>query len=483
MNITFFASEATPLIKVGGLADVVGALPEVLFRLGHQVNVVIPGYTHLRLETWKPELEFSVVWNGQPIPVTVRSERFSLSGLRIYALDAPLIMRAYDGVYTESDDPGMQRKEIERFAFFAYAAATLIQQQKVRPDVIHCHDWHAGLVPLLLQLRGISIPTLLTIHNLNIQGKWNSADVFGWLGWKGNESPQLQKRDRDGDINFLQQGIIAATAVNTVSPTYAKEILSPEHGEHLEKDLMSRPEGIYGIVNGIDVQRFNPATDNDLAFPYSLQTVGEEKRKNKTALQRELGLPENPQAFLLGSVGRLNTQKGYQLLPTIVGDILAQEIQLVVLGSGMEEIVRSLQEIAQQYARQVKVIVKFDAHLAQRIYAGADAFVMPSLFEPCGLGQMIAMRYGTLPIVRDTGGLHDTVQDITQNPQNGTGFVFEAFQAEALQGSIQQAFALHRNPSAWLQAQQRAMAQDFSWERSARAYLDLYGKIKNHSKK
>ncbi len=477
-RILFIASEAAPLIKVGGLADVVGALPSALMELGDEVRILIPKYGAIdtRLLTDLKQVgNLAVPWQGQLVSVSLELSRLPGTAVPLYLLDAPG-MFVGNAIYYEHGGPGGMRLAQERYLFFSWAASHAWSQLGWSPTVLHCHDWHTAAIPALLSLvPPAAPPTVLTIHNLEGQGKWSAAEVFSWLGLAGNETASLKYRDGSGDLNLLQLGIRNAAAVNTVSPNYAQEILTPEYGAGLSADCAARPGGVTGILNGIDVRSFDPSSDIRISARYSSDTAAVGKLANKRALLSELGLPlaDGP---LFGLIGRLTSQKGVDLLPASVPAIVQAGGQLVVLGSGVPEIEQLTIAAIKPYARHCRVIVKFDARLARCIYAASDFFLMPSRFEPCGLGQMVAMRYGTLPIVRDTGGLHDTVRDLRKY-RAGTGLVFGPATATALTATVRDALRIYRQPDTMNSARQRAMSGDFSWRRSARAYQRLYDHV------
>ena len=474
-RILFVASEVAPLVKVGGLADVVGALPAALARLGHDVRILIPKYGVIAPELIPVRgrmVSSDVPWQGRAVNIGLDESRLPGTAVPLYLLDAPGLFSG-GTIYYEHSGSGGARLAMERYVFFSWAVSRLLPQLKWSPDIIHCHDWHTAAVPALLSLSTSHPPiTVLTIHNMEGQGKWRAEEVFGWLGIRGDELPALRRRDAPGNLNLLQLGIWAATAVNTVSPTYAQEVLTPTYGQGLERDLAGRPGGVGGILNGIDFRVFDPATDAGIFARYDVTASAIGKLSNKRALVSELGLRPG-HGPLFGFVGRLTAQKGMDLLPASIPDIVVAGGQLVVLGSGVPEVERLVATAVRPYADHCRVLIKFDPRLAQRIYAASDFFLMPSRFEPCGLGQMIAMRYGALPIVRDTGGLHDTVRDVRTQP-NGTGLLFRQAEAADLRGAVAAALQLFKETDTITVARRRAMTEDFSWHRSAQAYVALY---------
>ncbi len=476
MRILFVASEVTPVVKVGGLADVVGSLPKALADLDHDVRVMIPFYGSIERGTLKTR----PAWTGLPASFGGREWKIDIaqtalpdSTVPLYLLDCPNFF-SENGVYIAGHSSDAQRRGLQRFVAFSSFVGQIVPQLDWQPDIVHVHDWHAGLVPLALTRSGSVIKTVLTIHNLHNQGVWNPDEIFDWLGWEGHDQPMLELRDSRGDLNILQLAIHSAHNITTVSPTYAQEIFTPGYGEGLENDLLVHQPKLVGILNGLDVQAFDPVHDRALVERYSIESVGIAKQKNKEALQHQLGLAPAQTAPLFVAVSRLSPQKGFDLLPPVINDIVRAGGQVAILGSGWPEIEGQLHHLADEHPRSVVVVLKFDPILAQRMYAGGDFFLMPSRFEPCGLGQLISMRYGTVPVVRDTGGLHDTVIDVIAHPDRGTGFVFSRFDATDFRQAITAALRLYQQPATLRSLIQRAMRQDFSWAHSAEAYLKLY---------
>jgi starch synthase len=486
MRILFVAAEVTPVIKVGGLADVVGALPKALSALGHDVRVIIPYYQaidRVRFPSRVMSSSLLVPWMDQAVAVTLRQGRLPETDVPLFYLESdshiqhPHEISALGSVYANSGDPQVLAAELQRFLFFSRGVAAWIQQSSWKPDVLHLHDWHTSATAAFVADGPTPIPTVLTIHNLQNQGRWSAGDVFAWLGASQNRHPAWRLRDRLGNVNLLQVGIHASTAVNTVSPTYAQEILTPEYGEGLDRDLQDRTGGVIGILNGIDTEMFDPSSDQIIVRRYEADTVASGKKENVRALRRLLGLAETSGPLFV-SVGRLAEQKGYHLIAPLIQKLVAAGGQVAILGTGVPEVELRLREAMSLNPAMAVLVSKFDASLAQLMYAGGDFFLMPSIFEPCGLGQMMAMRYGTLPVVRRTGGLQDTVIDIRRSPDRGTGFVFEAARPEDLWSSITAAIALYGRSRDFLAARQRAMNQDFSWTRSAHAYASLYAQLR-----
>ncbi len=471
LKVLFVAAEAVPFAKVGGLAETAAALPKALRALGIDVRLMIPRYGSLRNEAVKCERV------GEPIPVKAGAQEERVHLLRTTGLGEVPVYLLWDGayfsprekVYGFNDDP-------QRFMFFSRSVLAALRVLDWKPDVIHANDWHTGPIVAWLDTAGradpfyASIATLFTIHNLAYQGEVGRLILtFGGMEFL----PHLPY-ERPGRVNWMAQAIAHADLINTISPSYAREILIPERGNGLEGLLQSRRERLFGVLNGLDVELWDPARDTALPQNYTVETVGL-RLVNKAALQRELALPVRDDVPLLGIVSRLDEMKGLDLV--LQGfDALAQqyEFQLVILGTGDPALEEQFRALQQRYTDRVRAVIRFDDRLARLIYGGADIYLMPSRFEPCGLSQMIAMRYGALPVVRATGGLLDTVKDVDAEPQRGTGFVFEEATPQALNAALARAFRAYRDGARWTELQKRAMAGDFSWANSARTYGDLY---------
>lgn len=484
------ASECTPIAKVGGLGDVIGSLPKALTELGLDVRVAIPRYGVIDEKKYPSELIASgVKVNGEKIDIY----QTFLPGSQIilYLLDNKKHF-AENNIYFGRTAFVGSFKEIERFLFFSKSVLEIFPALNWSPSMIHCNDWHTAIVAPLLKIKNFTPPakfaggarkalcsdtakiknikTLLTIHNLANQGKWQAGEILNFLGLKGDELESLKIRDKKGDFNILQQGIINSHLLNTVSKNYAKEILTQEYGEGLENWLLLRQKNLFGVLNGIDYDRFNPETDSYLKANYSFKNL-DKKIENKIDLQKILKFQKNPQIPLLGIINRLTPQKGVDLIIEIIPEIVKLNCQLVILGVGRKDYERKLLELSYKYPKNISTQIKFDPILAQKIYAGVDIFLMPSKFEPCGLGQMISMRYGTIPIARKTGGLADTVKN------KKTGFLFKEYKSEALLKTVKEALEFYENPQKWQKFIKRAMTEDFSWKKSAKEYLKLYKKL------
>ena len=465
MKILFASAEAYPLAKVGGLGDVAGSLPKALRGLGHDVRIVMPKYGSISASSESLGM-FSVAIGGADHEARLRKS--SIDGVPVYLVDfTPLFDRPK--VYEYPDDG-------QRFAFFGRSVLDLLPLADWWPDAVHLNDWHSALAAAYLKTtfsadaRYRGIRCLLTIHNLQHQGLFG-REVFDWSGLP----PEIWNPDGVefyGKMNFLKAGIVFADRVTTVSPTYATEIQTPEYGYGLDGLLRSRASKLSGVLNGIDYDVWNPATDSNLARSYTRSSV-QKKRENKTALQREVGFREEPGTPLLGIVSRVTEQKGFEVLIPAIPEILGLGAKIILLGTGEKIYEEPLGRLADAKKGFV-AFLKYDESLAHRIYAGSDFFLMPSKFEPCGLGQMISLRYGTIPIVRATGGLADTVADVDADSKRGNGFVFSTFSEADLVDAVSRALAFYRRRRGWKSLQQNAMSGDLSWDASAKAYEAAY---------
>lgn len=473
MRVLMVAAEAAPLAKVGGLADVLGALPEALREEGVDVRVALPAYRGT-VATAEAEVcaQFMAPVAGTLKSCTVYEGRFPGSPVPVYLLghdpyfDRPAVY-GEDGDYPDA---------LERFAFLSRAALELPEAVGFQPDVYHAHDWHAALVPVYLQSGiGPAAPSLFTIHNLVHQG-WFPVDQVGVLGL---EEAQLAPLLRHGQLNLMQGAIRTADALNTVSPTYTREIL--EHGAGLEEELRARRADLVGVLNGVDYRVWDPATDPHLWARYDADSL-EGKEENKMRLQQALGLRVGPDVPLVGMVARLVEQKGLDLIVEALDRMVALGIQLVVLGTGQAAYEEAVRDAARRHPGRMAAVIDFSEEMAHRIEAGSDMFLMPSRFEPGGLNQLYSLRYGTVPIVRATGGLVDTVRAVEEDPEGGTGFVFREYTPEALLGVLRRAVDLYRRqPARWRALMVRGMREDFSWRASARTYLTLYRRLREGS--
>ncbi len=472
LNVLMLAAEIVPFVKVGGLADVVGALPKALHALGHDVRLAMPRYKQIDPERF----HLTTVLENIPVPMGSYQVKVSVcegtigDGIPVYMIDAPRYFER-ENIYGYTDDG-------ERFILFCRAALEAMRALHWSPDVVHCNDWHTGIVPNWMHTVYKDDPffahtaTVYTIHNLAYQGIFGNRilEVAG-VAAQGFVYPQIPELANVVDI--MGRGIFFADAVTTVSERYAQEILTPEFGERLDHMLRTRRDRLFGILNGIDYQQLNPATDYYIQSHfdrYSLNT----REKNKQILQEQAHLPIRPDVPLISMVSRLADQKGFDLIAQIIEPLLAQGIQFVVLGIGEQRYHELFQKLAARFPEQVAIFLTFNAEIAQRIYAGSDMFLMPSRFEPCGLNQLIAMRYGCVPIVRSVGGLADTVQEYDPKTGAGNGFTFAKYDAWELFAAIVRALEVYRFKDIWQTLQQRGMEADHSWHASAMRYVDVY---------
>ena len=475
MKVLYVASEAVPFIKTGGLADVAGSLPKELVKQGVDARVIIPKYSNIG-EKFRQEMQHQghifvpVAWRHKYAGV----DSLVLDGVTYYFVDNEDYFKR-DGLYGYNDDA-------ERFSFFSRAVLNLLPLLDFWPDVIHSNDWHAALVNVFLKLehqgdaRYENIKTVFSIHNLKYQGVFDKNvmdDVLG-LDWKYFNNGDLEFND---SVNFMKGGIIYADKVGTVSRTYAEEIQYPYFGENLDGLLRKRGHELFGIVNGLDYDVYNPATDKNLIANYTIDNI-EKKQENKVKLQEQLGLPVNRNVPVIGLVSRLVSAKGLDLITRIMDELLSQEdCQFVLLGTGDKPYEDWFRDLQWRHSQKVSANIRFSNELAQRIYAGSDIFLMPSEYEPCGLGQLIALRYGTIPVVRETGGLKDTVQPFNKYTNEGNGYSFANINAHELLFALKKAIGDYSDQRLWYQLVANAMASDYSWGSAAKQYIDLYNSV------
>lgn len=472
LKIYLLAAEIVPFAKAGGVAEVVGALPKALKALGHDVRLVMPRYSQVEPERF----HLRVVLETVPVQMGNYQEHVRVlqgtigEGIPVYFIDAPRYFER-ENVYGYTDDG-------ERFILFCRAALEAVRALGWPPDVIHCNDWQTGIVPNWMHTIYHDDPffsgsaTVYTIHNLAYQGIFGRRilEVAG-VAESGFLYPQIVELANVVDI--MGRGILFADAITTVSERYAQEILTPTFGEKLDHLLRSRRDRLFGILNGIDYQEMDPATDRYIVSHFDAQSL-EKRAANKRLLQERAHLPTKSAVPLLAMISRLTSSKGFDLLEQIAQPLFAQGIQLVVLGIGDQRYHELFQSLASHYPEQVAIFLTFNSELAQSIYAGCDMFLMPSRFEPCGLGQLIAMRYGSVPIVRSVGGLADTVQEYDPNTGSGNGFTFTNYDSWEFFAAIVRAIELYRFKDAWRVLQQRCMIADYSWQASARRYVEVY---------
>jgi starch synthase len=474
-KILFVASEGVPFIKTGGLADVVGSLPKCIENEYFDVIVILPKYTCMKQEM-KDKLSYvnhfymDFHWKNEYVGILYAE----VDGVKYYFIDNEMF---FNGFKPYSDNALF---EIEKFAFFSKAALSILPMIDFRPDIIHCHDWQTGLIPVYLKerfqgnefYRGIK--SIMTIHNLKFQGKWGVKEVKDITGLPDYYFTP-DKLESYKDANLLKGGLVFADAITTVSATYAEEIKTPFYGENLDGLLRARAHDLRGIVNGIDTDDFNPATDKYIEFNYDAVNFRKEKIKNKRALQAELGLEQDDKKFMIGIVSRLTDQKGFDLIAYVMDELCQSNCQIVVLGTGEERYENMFRHFDWKYNNKVSANIYYSDALSHKIYAACDAFLMPSLFEPCGLSQLMSLRYGTVPIVRETGGLKDTVEPYNEYESTGTGFSFTNYNAHEMLGTIYYAEKIYyEKKREWNKIVDRAMAADFSWKVSARKYQEMY---------
>ncbi len=477
IKVLFATSEAVPFAKSGGLADVAGTLPQMLDKDEVDIRVIMPKYGAIE-QKYVERMEFienitvELGWRNQYCGV------FKLvhEGVTFYFIDNEFYFSGQN-LY------GYIHEDVEKFAFFSKAALSVLEDIDFKPDIIHCNDWQSGAIPIFLNAQFQNNPfyagikTIMTIHNLKYQGVWDKRavrDVFGIA----DEYFSADKLEYMGDLNILKGGIVYSDVITTVSETYAKEIQTSEYGEGLEGLLQAREASLYGIVNGISYEQYSPQSDEMIYKNYNLRNFVSGKAENKNMLQKELGLEERSDVFMLGIVSRLTEQKGFDIIAEIMQGIIDLDIQLVVLGTGEHCYESMFKWYGERYPSKVSSNIRFSNELAHKIYASSDAFLMPSKFEPCGLSQIISLKYGTVPIVRETGGLKDTVFAYNEYDDSGNGFSFLPYRAEDLFCVLKYAYDIFKERKKnWNGIVRRAMKSDNSWEVSAKKYIELYKSI------
>ncbi len=475
MKILFATSELAPLAKSGGLGDVAGALPQSLVKLGHEVKVIMPLYKVIKSK-YEDQLKF-VRWSMIKLGWrTMYSGLLTMdfNGVQIYFIDNEYYF-GHDQLYIEYSF------DIERFSFFQLAVSDAMgEQMSFEPDILHLNDWQCGMIPCLLDAnykpygKHENVRTVFTIHNLKYQGIHGRERILDLL-----DIPDRYLTEngvlKDGVPNYMKSALVYADRITTVSPTYAREILTDYYGEGLNGVLSEQNWKLSGILNGIDTAAYDPVSDKELTANYSVDNWRDGKAACKSALQSELGLPQKPDTPMAAMITRLVDQKGLDLLLHILDELLEEDIQFVLLGTGNPYYEEALRQAAEKKPEKMAARLTFSLPLSNRIYAAADMFLMPSLFEPCGLSQLISMRYGTIPVVRETGGLVDTVLPYNQYDGTGTGFSFANINAHEFLFTTKYACEVYREtPEAWQEMVVRAMSGDYSWSRSAQKYADLY---------
>ncbi len=470
MKILFICAEAAPLVKVGGLADVTGSLPKALKTLGHDVRVLLPQYgciDSLRFPLTKVQADFQFSLDGSMCSVGLNQT--TVDGVIYYTLEN-------SGMFGTRE---VYANDLERFFFFARAVFEILPHFDWQPDILHCHDWHTALVPFWSKKAQYPYASIFTIHNLGYQGFFDQGFMdrhhlgTDWDSPSGAPAP---------GYNFMSQAVLWADRVTTVSETYAREITTSELGVGLDCLLKYRGQDLTGIINGLDCDYWNPQTDPYLPVNFDADHLPR-RALNKVALQRVAGLPVNGDIPLIGMVQRMDEQKGIDIVTGGIDSLLKETgAQLVILGRGRDSYEAAFRQIAGRYPQQAAAFLAFEEPLAHLIYGGSDMFLMPSRFEPCGLGQMIAMRYGALPVVRHTGGLVDTVPPLSTDLSSGNGFVFHDYSPAALVRAVKGACQAFRNKNAWAKAVRRVARLDFSWQASAKKYNSVYELFSSQAK-
>lgn len=472
-KILFAASEGNPFIKTGGLADVVGALPKYLDSRKFDVRVILPKYLCIPEKDRQKMSHVTEFYADMPRGREyIGIDKAKEEGITYYFID--------NEHYFAGDHPYNQIfEDVNKFAFYSRAVLASLPELKFCPDIIHCHDWQAALIPVFLKEFYENNPfyqhtrTVMTIHNQKFQGRWRMDDIENCRDLPAD--CRYKAMEAYKETNFLKAGILYADRVTTVSETYAEEIKVPEGGEGLDGVMQEVSGKLSGIVNGIDYGEYNSLKDPMLAAPFGLRNITQ-KKKNKEALQKELGLKQDNDAMLIGMVSRLTEQKGFDLVNYVMEEMLnTMHVQVAALGTGEERFQESFCYFQNKYQGQFSATIGYSEERAHKIYGGADVFLMPSQFEPCGLSQLISMRYGTVPIVRETGGLKDTVEAYNEIWQTGTGFSFANYDAKEMLSIIRYAYDVFQNhPKGWRQMMKRCMKADNSWQNSAKKYEKLY---------
>lgn len=474
-SVLFVASEAVPYIKTGGLADVMGALPKELAKKGMDVRLVIPKYSLIHEDAKKQMQEVTtgivnLAWRQLYYGV----EEIEADGVKVYFIDNEWYFKR-DRLYGYDDDD-------ERFAYFCRAVLTMLPKIDFKPDIIHCNDWHTGLMGVFLKEDFYhddfykDIKVIYTIHNLKYQGIYPPSimrDIIG-LPLELFDNGNLEC---DGCVNYMKTGMVYADYITTVSPTYAKEMTYPYFGERLDGYIRANQDKVMGIINGLDEDAYNPKTDSLIKQNYTAKNARAGKRVNKDALRRELGLSVRRGVPMIAIVSRLVEDKGLDLITCIMDELVEDEVQLVVVGTGDWAYEDAFRNLARRHPTKVSVNILFNEALAHKVYAASDIFLMPSRYEPCGLSQLIALKYGSIPVVRETGGLKDTVVPFDKYKGTGNGLTFKNFNAHELLFTAKRALGYYEDTALWDKLVKNAMESDYSWKRSAKAYVDLYKKV------
>ena len=472
MKSLFVTSEAAPFVRTGGLGDVAGALPKAFKKLGHDARVILPFYKEEIKDAFKNNFRFigstfvDLSWRRQYVGVY----EAIYDGITYYFVDNEFYFKR-KGLYGHFDDG-------ERFAYYSKAVLEAMQLIGFYPDVLHCNDWHTALTPVYLDVyyrfseNFRNIKTVFTIHNIEFQGKYGTeilGDIVGLPEWANSLVMN------DGCVNYMKGGIEAAAAVTTVSETYATEILDPFYAYGLNGILSERRFKLHGVVNGIDTDVYNPKTDKALFQNYTLRTVAKKSLNKALCEMIDLGYDENRP--LVAMITRLTEQKGMDLVAAVIDEIMRADIQMVVLGTGDWKYENMIKRVESQYPTKFRAILQFSSDIASKLYAASDMFLMPSKFEPCGLGQLIAMTYGSVPIVRETGGLKDTVVPYNPTDKTGVGFTFKTYNSYDMLDAVWRAYGMFFDKENWKAVVSNAMKQNFGWDVSAKKYIDIYNGI------
>ncbi|KAA3634147.1 MAG: glycogen synthase GlgA [Calditrichaeota bacterium] len=484
MKIVMVSSEVVPFAKTGGLGDVLGALPKTLAKLGHEVTVLLPLYRSIDFSG------YNLVANDWEEKVTIDSKNFNLKYSKIKEPKLPLeyIFLENDSLfdrkalYVDPETGADYNDNDDRFIFFNKAVLKFLISKDYAPDILHVHDWQAALVPVFTKLCFAdhelfrNCKTVMTIHNLAFQGMYENSK-FGKLGLEEELFYPTSPFEFYGKVNFIKASITYSDAVTTVSQQYAQEIQTNEFGCGLDGVLKQHADKLYGILNGVDYSIWSPSRDKKIPFKFIRANLSG-KKMNKIELLNELGLPIREKTPLIGIISRLTDQKGFDLLEFIIDDVMKENLQIVLLGTGDEKYHRFFKDVESRYPDKCRSLLKFDDTLAHKIEAASDMFLMPSYYEPCGLNQMYSLKYGTVPIVRKVGGLADTVKDYNDQTKEGTGFVFENYTAQELLSTIKRAIETYQNRRNWLKIMKQGMNEDYSWKQSALKYVELYNKLR-----
>ncbi|MEW5766635.1 MAG: glycogen synthase GlgA [bacterium] len=476
LKVLMAASEAVPFAKTGGLADVTGALPKALAHLGVDARLILPKYP------MKGDFDLTEVNHRLKVPISNRLESIRVlsttaGGVKAYFIESN---RHYNRPGLYGDAKGDYWDNAERFTLFSRGILEALPHlDNWQPDIIHCNDWQSALVPLFLKTAYkndpfySSIATLFTVHNLAYQGVFWAEDFHLLTGLSKKEVFTINGLEFYGKLNFMKGGLLYADSLNTVSKKYAEEIQTEEYGCGLEGVLRYRRDELYGVLNGIDYTEWDPAKDKFIARPFERGNF-EGKEEDKKALLAEVGLPYKKNVPLIGIVSRLAAQKGFDILAEVIDDLMEEDLQIVLLGTGDQRYHKLFTKIRKKHKDKIVVLLGYDNAVAHKIYAGSDMFLMPSRYEPCGLGQLISLKYGTIPVVRATGGLADTIYEFDHRGRRGNGFVFEEPSGAELLATINRALSVYHHKQVWKAMVKRAQAADFSWDTSAKEYLKLY---------